>query len=68
VCEIATVAAAYPSDPNFIFLVQFVKRKDGRRLRAFLTRYSDCQKNVPFAEGFFVTTAYAAILLIGTYL
>jgi hypothetical protein len=30
--------------------------------------YSDCQKNVPFAEGFFATTAYAAILLIGTYL
>jgi hypothetical protein len=30
--------------------------------------YSDCQKNVPLAEGFFATTAYAAILLIGTYL
>jgi hypothetical protein len=30
--------------------------------------YSGCQKNVPFAEGFFATTAYAAILLIETYL
>jgi hypothetical protein len=30
--------------------------------------YSDCQKNVPFAEGFFATSAYAAILLFGTYL
>jgi hypothetical protein len=27
--------------------------------------YSDCQKNVPFAEGFFATTAYTAILLFG---
>jgi hypothetical protein len=30
--------------------------------------YSDCQKNIPFAEGFFATSAYAAILLIGTVL
>jgi hypothetical protein len=30
--------------------------------------YSDCLKNVPFAEGFFATSAYAAILLCGTYL
>jgi hypothetical protein len=30
--------------------------------------YSDCQKNVPFAEGFFAASAYAAILLIGTSL
>ena len=30
--------------------------------------YSDCQKNVAFAEGFFATSAYAAILLFGTVL
>jgi hypothetical protein len=30
--------------------------------------YSDCQKNVPFAGGFFATIAYAAILLLGIYL
>jgi hypothetical protein len=30
--------------------------------------YSDCQKNVPFAEGFSATSAYAAMLLIGTVL
>jgi hypothetical protein len=35
---------------------------------SFSVVYSDCQKNVPIAEGFFATTAYAAILLIGTYL
>jgi hypothetical protein len=33
-----------------------------------LILYSDCQKNVPFAEGFFATSAYAAILLFGTVL
>ena len=27
-----------------------------------IATYSDCQKNVPFAEGFFATTAYTAIL------
>jgi hypothetical protein len=29
---------------------------------------SDCQKNVPFAESFFATSAYGAILLCGTVL
>jgi hypothetical protein len=27
--------------------------------------YSDCQKTVPFAKGFFATSAYAATLLLG---
>jgi hypothetical protein len=34
----------------------------------FFYRYSVCQKNVPMAGGFFATTAYATILLFGTYL
>jgi hypothetical protein len=37
----------------------------GVYLPFFCKIYSDCQKNVPFAKGFFATAAYAAILLIG---
>ena len=38
------------------------------KVGGLLITYSGCQKKVPFAEGFFATTAYAAILLIGAYL
>jgi hypothetical protein len=52
------------SHPVIKLLSRFTKTV--KKAAVFL--YSDCQKNVPFAEGFFATSAYAAILLCGTYL
>jgi hypothetical protein len=44
-------------NPHFVIIISV--------LTAF---YSDCQKKVAFAEGFFATGAYAAILLRGAVL